>query len=291
LTWGERDFGTGSGRLAENVVHFARVLRAAGLPVGTDRAQLALQALQQAGLASREEFQATLRCCLVDRAEHLPLFEQAFAAFWRDPDLLGMLLRLRMPQVTPRVRPAAERSSRRLAEALAAGTRERPATPPPAAPPEQATAALSWSARERLRKADFDSMSTAEWQAARRMVASLATALPRQRSRRREAAATGSVDLRRALKAMARHGGELARLPRCRQRLRPAPLVLLIDISGSMSRYSRMFLQFAQRLTSGGCGGPPHLRVRIRHAPQRDHATACRSRCRPRAGRCRTGGR
>ena len=88
----------GRGRLAENVVHFVRVLRAAGLPLGTDRALLALKAIECAGTGSRAVFEAALRACLVDRPEHLPLFEQAFVAYWRDPDLLGRLLRLRLPE-------------------------------------------------------------------------------------------------------------------------------------------------------------------------------------------------
>jgi len=63
-------------------MHFARVLRQAGMPVGTDRVQLSLQALQIAGLESRRDFQATLAACMIDRAEQRPLFEQAFL---RDP--------------------------------------------------------------------------------------------------------------------------------------------------------------------------------------------------------------
>ncbi len=88
------------GRLAENVVHFARVLRAAGVPVGTDRVLLALQALQVAGIGSRADFHAVLAACLIDRVQHRLLFEQAFYIFWKDPDLLGQMLRLLLPQVS-----------------------------------------------------------------------------------------------------------------------------------------------------------------------------------------------
>ena len=87
------------GRLAENVMHFARVLRAAGLPVGTDRVQLALQALQVAGLESKREFHSVLSACLLDRIEHRELFDQAFALFWRDPDLLGRMRAMMLPKV------------------------------------------------------------------------------------------------------------------------------------------------------------------------------------------------
>ena len=249
----EADPPLGRGLLADNVLHFSRVLRAAGIPLGTDRTMIALEALQNTQLASREEFHATLRCCLIDRKEHLPLFDQAFAAFWRDPDLLGRLLRLRLPQITPRVAPAAQKSNQRLASALAAGASDAGASKAleREAPPLQVGQEFTWSDRERLRKADFDSMTNAEWRAARKLVAGLEPVLPHQRSRRREPAARGAVDLRAALRASARHAGELPKLPRARPQTRPAPLVVLIDISGSMSRYSRMLLHFAQALCSG----------------------------------------
>jgi uncharacterized protein len=243
----------GRGLLADNVLHFSRVLRAAGIPLGTDRPLLALAALQNTQLASREEFHATLRCCLIDRKEHLPLFDQAFAAYWRDPDLLGRLLRLRLPQITPRVQPAAQKANQRLAGALAAGVRDAVASAAVEreVPPLQVGHEFTWSDRERLRKIDFDSMTGAEWRAARKLVARLDPVLPQQRSRRLKPAARGAVNMRAALRGSTRCAGELPRLPRSRPQSRPAPLVLLIDISGSMNRYSRMLLHFAQALCSG----------------------------------------
>jgi uncharacterized protein with von Willebrand factor type A (vWA) domain len=241
-----------SGLLADNVLHFCRVLRTAGVPLGTDRVLLALEALERTELSSRAEFHAALRCCLVDRREQLPLFDQAFAAYWRDPDLLGRLLRLRLPQIEPRVRAVAQRSNQRLASALAAGTGDTSTDAVEReAPPLLVGRELSWSDRENLRKTDFDSMTSGEWSAVRRLIDRLDPALPQLRSRRREPAARGRVDLRAALRRSSRHAGELPKLPRSRARTRPAPLVLLIDISGSMSRYSRMLLQFAQGLCSG----------------------------------------
>jgi uncharacterized protein with von Willebrand factor type A (vWA) domain len=108
-------------------------LRKAGLPVGTDRPLLALQALKVAGVASRADLYAVLRACLVDRIEHRTIFDQAFHVFWRDPELLEQILALLLPPVgapRPRSRPA---PSRRLAQALL-GNRspeaDSPLTPP-----------------------------------------------------------------------------------------------------------------------------------------------------------------
>jgi hypothetical protein len=239
------------GHLADNVVHFARVLRAAGVPVGTDRALLALQALQVAGIASRRDFHAVLASCLIDRAEHRELFEQAFHVFWKDPDLLGQMMRMLLPEVTSKAGGAPPPEHRRLAEALFQG--EQPPAPS-APPPEQRLeidAQLSWSEREQLRKTDFDTMSAAEWIAARRMLQQLEPFLVRLATRRSRPATRGTrIDLRAALRTAARQGGAFAALPRRERLRRPAPLVALVDISGSVSRYSRMFLHFLHALTN-----------------------------------------
>ncbi len=237
------------GRLAENVVHFGRVLRAAGVPVGTDRILLALQALKVAGIESRADFHAVLAACLIDRAQHRLLFEQAFHIFWKDPDLLGQMLRLLLPQVSQKKGgvPPGPPENRRLGEALAPKV-ERPSQPQENERIE-IDAQLSWTDREQLRKADFDTMSTAEWAAARRMLATIAPFFVELRTRRHAASSRGSrLDLRAALRQSGRRGGDIAELPRRQRRTRTEPLVVIIDISGSMSRYSRMFLHFLHAL-------------------------------------------
>ena len=247
------------GRLAENVVHFARVLRAAGVPVGTDRVLLALTALKVAGIESRADFHAVLASCLIDRAQHRLLFEQAFHVFWKDPDLLGKLLLLRLPQVSAKkggVPPPPE--NRRLGEALAPKVEQPPK--PQAGERFEIDAQLSWTDREQLRKADFDTMSTSEWAAAKRVLASLAPFFAQLPTRRYAPSSRGSrIDLRAALRESGRRGGDIAELPRRRRRTRTEPLVVIVDISGSMSRYSRMFLHFLHALT----GGPDAADYRI----------------------------
>lgn len=241
------------GHLADNVVHFARVLRAAGVPVGTDRVLLALDALPVAGLASRGDLYATLHCCLIDRAEHRAIFDQAFHIFWKDPDLLGQMMRMLLPQVSEKQggAPPPPPENRRLAEAMFKSQREAE-PPPPQQERIEIDAQMSWSEREALRKADFDSMTTAEWNAARRMLTMLAPLFEPLATRRQQTAVRGArLDLRALLRASARRGGEIVELPRRRPRTRPAPLVALVDISGSMSRYSRMFLHFLHAITTG----------------------------------------
>jgi uncharacterized protein with von Willebrand factor type A (vWA) domain len=237
------------GRLAENVMHFARVLRSAGIAVGTDRVQLALQALRIAGFDSRPDFHAVLSTCLLDRIEHKDLFDQAFELFWRDPDLEGRMRAMLLPKVRAQAALTPEqRENRRLGDALFPNP--RPDAPQPE-PDEsmQFDAAFTVSEQEVLRKADFDTMSADEWRAARRALSLMRWVFEPLPTRRAEASPrAGRVDWRATLQTMARHGGELGEMRWRRPRPLPAPMVVLADISGSMSRYSRMLLHFAHAL-------------------------------------------
>ena len=236
------------GHLAENVMHFGRVLRAAGLPCGTDRVQLALNALQVAGLESRRDFRATLAACMVDRTEHRAMFDQAFHIFWRDPDLLGRVMAMLLPRVQGREAVPPPPENRRLGQALFPQQRERPSAPKEETRLEL-DARLTWSEQEQLRRQDFETMTATEWAAAKRLLRGMSLLLEPLATRRFESAAhPGRVDWRATLRSMGRHGGELPLLRFKRVRERPAPIVVLADISGSMSRYSRMLLHFAHAL-------------------------------------------
>jgi uncharacterized protein len=237
------------GHLAENVLHFARVLRQAGLPVGTDRPLLALRALEVAGIDTRADLRTVLEACLIDRFEHRALFEQAFLAFFgahRLTDGPGASAQppIRHPRTAGLARPPA---ARRLADALWPG--HRLLQPIPGGETPSAEVRPSASERERLHRADFDAMTAAEWTAASRAAAALAPLLCCALTRRESPAAAGPrIDPRRLLRDAARRGGDIAQLPR-RQRLeRLEPVIALVDVSGSMARYSRMFLHFLHAL-------------------------------------------
>jgi uncharacterized protein with von Willebrand factor type A (vWA) domain len=236
-------------RLAENVMHFARVLRDAGLPVGTDRVLLSLDALCAAGIRSRADLRSVLAACLLSRGEQRPLFDQAFDLYWRDPDPQGRMMQLLLPQVRQRATPDLP-SNRRLAAALFG---EVPAAPRgEGAERIEFDAALSWSERERLQKADFDTMSAEEWTAAQRLIEQLPALMALRATRRTIASHRGQrLDLRAMLRNAAREGGELVVPVWQRRAERCEPLVVLVDISGSMSRYSRMFLHFVHTLIGG----------------------------------------
>jgi hypothetical protein len=188
------------GKLAINVMHFARVLRAAGLPLGPADVLDALRALEVIDITRKEDFLACLRAVFVRRHDQLDLFEQAFRHFFRDPLGMDQILSLLL---------------------------------------------------EALRTKDFAAMSAAELAEAREAIARMVLDVDEVTIRRTRPAKRGTkIDLRATLRASMRSGGYDIPL-RFRERRREAPpLVVLCDISGSMSRYTEMLLRFLHLLVN-----------------------------------------
>jgi len=233
------------------VLHFARALRSAGLPVGTDRAMAAVQAVAAAGFTERGDFHAALRACLISRPEHRVVFDQAFRLFWRDPRFMDHMMGL----IAPMVRGVQEErragaGERRAAEGLLSGAdrADRREDPEEGAVIE-IDAAGTVSEEERLRTLDFEQMSAAEMAAARRVIAGLSLPMRPILSRRTTARPGRLVDWRGTMRDAARTGDVLAMATR-RRRERWPNLVVLCDISGSMSAYSRAVLQFVHAVAN-----------------------------------------
>ena len=237
------------GRLADNIVHFTRALRKAGVKVGTAQVEDAVRAVEAAGFSRKTDFYHILRATLITRPEQLELYHQVFTLFWRDPDYLERMIHMLSPTLrkeddTPD-RPKA--GERRAADALAA-ERERPA-PQREKVELHIDASSSWSANEVLKAMDFEQMSAGEAADAIAAIRTLHLPVPRLISRRRSPSPTGRLPDRRAtLRLAMRRGGELSALVRRSPRDRPPNLVALCDISGSMSVYSRMLLHFLHAL-------------------------------------------
>jgi uncharacterized protein len=238
--------GGSGGRLAENIVYFARALRAAGIPVGPGAVLDALAAVQAAGVGTREDFYWTLHAVFVKRHEHTMLFDQAFRIFFRRRAYLERLMAMMMPQAPV---PAADRAKpvlQRVQEALFSGLGDKAREQPEF----EVDARLTMSDREVLQKKDFAQMSAAEVLAAKAAIARLVLPLDEVRTRRLAPKNRGHViDLRRTLRASLKAGGALIDLKYLGPRTRMPPLVALLDISGSMSEYSRLFLHFLHAVT------------------------------------------
>ena len=235
-------------RLVENLAHFARALRRAGLPVGPGQLIEAIRAVEATGFAEKRDFYWCLHACFVTRPEESRAFTQVFRLFWRDPRYMEHMMAMMLPSLRGVAEERAPQAAeRRAAEALLADA-DRDLPPPQAQEEEQEVqidARATASEEEKLRQLDFAQMSAEEMARARRMLAELALPVPPIRTRRLRAVAAGDrIDRRRLLRDAGRRGGEIHRLPRAAPRTRWPDLVVLCDISGSMSAYSRMVLHF-----------------------------------------------
>jgi uncharacterized protein with von Willebrand factor type A (vWA) domain len=231
------------GKLPANVMHFTRLLRRAGLPVGPGQAVAAAQALAAIDATSRADARAALAAVLAQRREQREVFDAAFDVFWRDPT--GSELARAMAAIDGMRRPEeakARAASRRILEAMAGERNSRPREEP--APDQQLDMTLTFSADEQLRQMDFEAMSAAEIASARAAIRKMRLVLEEVPTRRFRPAPAGNrwdaaATLRRALKR-----GELLEIARKRKRTRTPPLVVLCDISGSMTRYAQILLHF-----------------------------------------------
>lgn len=237
-----------TGKLPENVAYFARALRAAGLPVGPGALVEAVEALGSGALGSRDDVYWALHAIFVKKHEDSPLYDQAFRLFWRRRNLIEKI----MAQMSP-VSPGADRQPEK-AEAGALRVAEAFAPPPredePPAELTELTARLTVSDREMLKSRDFAQMSAAEIARAKQLIAELRLPDDSVPMRRFRPLAHGrTIDLRRTLRQSLRGGGGSIDLAFRERREMHPPVVALVDISGSMAEYSRIFLHFLHTLT------------------------------------------
>ncbi len=233
-----------SGFLGANVTRFARLLRRVGLPIGTGKVALALEALALIDLGQRDDVFAALEAVFVERRAHRELFRLAFDRFWRAPAAGPVSANtLTLPA-------EAKPEPRRISEAFGGGQSK-----PQAA--MDAPVQASWSAAEQLRRQDFETMTAAEALEAKRLMSTLRLPVPTVATRRFQPSAHGRIDMRATLRAMMRTGA-IDLKKRARRERRP-PLVVLCDISGSMAPYARMLLYFL------------HVLANSRHETARTH--------------------
>jgi uncharacterized protein len=242
---------SGAGRLPENVMHFARLLRAAGMRIGSDRVIDCVRALDIAGANQfplrREDWYWTMSAVLLSRQEQRPVFDQAFRIFWRDPQLAERMMSLLLPQAYGQTPKPEQQQSQRLTDALF----QQPKPEEAESEKLELEARLTFSSREMLTRMDFDTMSAAELAEAKKMLARLRLPLPLIRTRRKKVSRNGrSIDLRASLRESLREGGDIIPLVRAAPAELHPPLVVLCDISGSMNPYSRMFLHFLHAITN-----------------------------------------
>ena len=239
------------GKMAGNIAGFGRALRRAGVPIDASRIALATEAATLVGVDERFDLCAAMEAVMVSREQDRLVFRELFDAWFRDPELANKLLAQMLPSAEGRMEPSRRRP--RVREALA----------PPRAPDRPAQrqdereidfdAAMTASDLQRLQQADFNALGAAEYRLVERLARDIALPIPKLPSRRLRVAAGGGQRSRihwpGVLREAARHGGEMLRLPRLVRREQPLPLLVLVDVSGSMERYARLLLAFLHAAT------------------------------------------
>ncbi len=251
------------------------------MPVDSSRIALAGQAAALVGVGRKDDLAAALEATLVCREQDRAVFAELFEAFFRDPDVAAKLL----AQMLPRSPGTAEPARRpRVREALS------PPRPPSAAGQPRKDqgvdldAAMTASEQDRLRHADFNALGATEYRLVERLAREISLAIPEVRTRRTRAGGRGRrPHWARTLREAGRSGGELLRLLQRRRRTAPLPLLVLVDVSGSMERYARLLLAFLHAATRGAAARG----VCLRHPPERPGSGVSPGRHRPHAGRRR----
>lgn len=226
----------------DNLLIFGRLLRRAGIDVQPGRLLDLVAALRHVDLSAQDEVYHTCRALLVHRREQFSVFDSVFAAFWREH---------RLRETRGAATSDASRSgAARIEEVFlldALGT-DANAEDSDSNPPAPERSVKTWSDSGGLADKDFAMLTAAEIAEARRALSHLSWNPGERRTRRWERGRGARIDMRRAIADSLRTGGDVITLPRRRRRVRPRPLVVLCDVSGSMERYSRMLLHFAHAL-------------------------------------------
>ena len=194
-----------TGRLVANLMHFARTLRTAGLPVGPGKVIDAVAAVRMVGITNRADFYWTLHAVFVNRPDQRPLFDQAFHVFWRNPELLKKMMSLILPEMSLDL-PEDEKSEmlRRLAEAL----HPHPEARETGETELEFDAAMTFSDREQFQEMDFEKMSLDELAKAKAAIARLRLPVLDRPTRRFAPDPRGArADMRATLRAALRSGG------------------------------------------------------------------------------------
>jgi len=242
-----------SGKLAGNITAFGRALRRAGVRTDAMRIALAAEAATLVGVESRLDLSAAMEAVMVSREQDRMVFRELFDAWFRDPELANKLLAQMLPSAEGKAEPSKRRP--RVREALSAP--RDPARPAAPAKPDKEVefdAAMTSSDRQRLQHADFNALGAAEYRLVERLARDIALPIPSLPSRRlRVASDAGQQHARMhwpgVLHEAARTGGEILRLPKLSRREQPLPLLVLVDVSGSMERYARLLLAFLHAST------------------------------------------
>jgi uncharacterized protein with von Willebrand factor type A (vWA) domain len=256
-------------RLLYRLTEFSRLLWEAGLNIGPRKLLDLAETLDAIDLTNKEDFYHTLKCCLLSRHEQEPVFDQLFHYYWfirdnpnqKNNDKKGAARREERPMRLPpseRKRLAEHLNTQEQRKDLRTEMRDTERRSRKDAYDDEddndtgKPEGAAYSAIERLRKKDFENYSWEEVQEAKRLMAEMRWNLGMRPTRRKTPARAGSYpDMRRMVRRNLKYGAEMIELTWRKIKRKPRPLVIICDISGSMSLYSRLLLHFIHTISNG----------------------------------------
>lgn len=237
------------GHLLANLIQFSRLLHQLGLDVNPGRVITLVEALQLVDLSQRADFFYTTRCILVSNKEDLPKFDLAFDLFWRDPNRFELSWQLTQPKKSnaKQAQDGAIHSPSLNKPPVKQGLNSKE--------DEKQNPLLeltqTYSRQDALRHKDFAELDASELETIKRVIQEMIWRLGLKRSRRFKPGPGLMIDMRRSLRQNLRFGGEILAWSYRRPKVKPRPLVIIADISGSMERYTRLLLHFVYGLSHG----------------------------------------
>ena len=235
-----------TGKFADNIAGFGRALRRAGLRVDSARIALAQEAAGLVGVVRKDDLGAAMEAVLVSREQERGVFRELFDAFFRDPAVAHKLLAQMLPSAQGRKEPA---KRPRVGEALAPQKRFGGAERKPEREVDF-DAAMTASEMARLKHADFNGLTGSEFHLVEQLARDIALPVPEFEQRRMRPGGRGAqLHWARTMRHAGHTGGELLVLRRMQRRRAPLPLLVLVDVSGSMERYARLLLAFLHAAT------------------------------------------
>ena len=257
-------------RLLYRLTEFGRLLWTSGINVGPHQLLDLTETLHSIDITNQEDFYVTLKCSLLTRHEQEPIFNQMYHYFWfmrsnldkktnnsgnsaiqrKEQPLrlppserkhLAEHLKMSVTRKELRTEMRSHEHQRSLEEKQDDASDDR-------GNPQRTT----YSAVEQLRKKDFENYTWEEIQEAKRLMAEMHWKLGQRMTRRKAPVRKGSYpDMRRIVRRNLKYGAEMLELTWRENKQKPRPLVIICDISGSMSLYSRLLLHFIHTISNG----------------------------------------
>ena len=232
-----------NGTILHNLVLFGRLLRALGMDINPGRMIDLVEALDYVEIGQKSDFYFTARSLFVHKREDIPLFDQAFDLFWQKPSEAGVdfsfINQLSNKPPEDIIIPPQPKEIPPQDESESTSDQEEE--------DEQQLIEVTqtYSTREHIRQVDFGEMTASELKLVKQFMSELVWNIGQRRTRRKRAAIHGNMlDLRRTLRQNMRYGGELLEWPRRQLKIKPRPVIIIADISGSMEQYTKLLLHF-----------------------------------------------